>query len=271
MNIRELDQFFTKKETVNICLQTLAKHIDINNVDWIEPSAGSGAFIDGAVEFGMGLPKIAFDIMPQHYLVIESNFLETDVESLFLENEKIKLFLGNPPFGKNSSLAIKFFNHMAKSKVDFIAMVLPATFSKNSIKNKLNFNYILIEDLDLGVSEFDFGKEIRKVPVVFQVWKKSEIKREKIVEKTISSLFDFVSKEEAEFAIQRVGVAAGKVKLNFRNVSPSSHYFIKENVKGVLDLFLKIDWTEIKNKTAGNPSIAKTELIRILEKEYNKI
>jgi hypothetical protein len=32
-------------------------------------------------------------------------------------------------------------------------------------------------------------------------------------------------------------------------------------------VFEKIDWTNIKNKTAGNPSIAKTELIAEFEKK----
>lgn len=266
IGIRELDQFFTQKETVSKCLLCLEKYIDKNNIEWIEPSAGSGAFIDGAISMGFVAPKVAYDIMPQHEKIKQADFLKEDVSVFFSDNNKAKLFIGNPPFGKNSSLAIKFFNHMAQANPNFIAMVLPATFAKNSIKNKLNLHFELIEQLDLGSIDFSFGMGKRKVPVVFQIWKKSNFKREKFVGKKESSLFNFVSKDNADFAIQRVGAAAGKIKLDFKAVSPNSHYFIKQKNLEVLDKFKTIDWTEVKNKTAGNPSISKSELIEMLEK-----
>lgn len=270
IGIRELDQFFTQKDTVSGCLLILEKHLNKNNLEWIEPSAGAGSFIDGAFELGFGYPKLAFDIMPQHNMVKKSDFLKEDLKNVFSESNKTKLFLGNPPFGKNSSLAIKFFNHMSKSNADVIAMILPATFSKNSVKNKLDFNFILVEELDLGNVYFSFGSEKRKVPVVFQIWKRSNIKREKVVNKTESSFFDFVSKDKAEFAIQRVGAAAGKVKLDFQEFSPNSHYFIKAKSANVLEVFKKINWDKIKYKTAGNPSIAKPELVEEFEVNYAK-
>ena len=266
--LKELDQFFTEKQTVSACLLTLEKHLDKKNVEWIEPSAGAGSFIEGAYEMGFGYPKVAFDIMPQHKMVKKSDFLKENLVDVFSENSKIKLFLGNPPFGKNSSLAIKFFNHMSKSKADLIAMVLPATFSKNSIKNKLDLNFVLIEELNLGNIDFLFGLEKRKVPVVFQIWKRSNTKRKKVVEKTVSIFFDFVTKDEGDFAIQRVGAAAGKVKLEFKEASPNSHYFIKVKSENVLEVFKKINWDKVKYKTAGNPSIAKTELVREFEIKF---
>ncbi len=269
IGIRELDQFFTQKETVSNCLLCLEKHLDKNNIEWVEPSAGGGAFIDGAINLGFGSPILALDIMPQHNLVKKADFLKEDLTKVFSDNNKVKLFIGNPPFGKNSSLAIKFFNHMGKSNPDFIAMILPATFSKNSVKNKLDLRFNLVEELDLGSIDFSFGLENRRVPVVFQIWKKAKINREKFIGKKVSLLFDFVTKDKADFAIQRVGAAAGKVKLDFNNVSPNSHYFIKQNNSEVLNKFKTIDWTEIKNKTAGNPSIAKTELIESLEKLFS--
>ncbi len=267
--LRELDQFFTEKNTVSTCLLILERHLNKNNIEWIEPSAGAGSFIDGAYEMGFGYPKVAFDIMPQHKMVQKGDFLKENLDEIFSENNKIKLFLGNPPFGKNSSLAIKFFNHMSKSNADVIAMILPATFSKNSIKNKLDLNFVLAEELNLGSVEFLFGIEKRKVPVVFQIWKRSNIKREKIIERTTSIFFDFVNKEEGDFAIQRVGAAAGKVKVDFKEVSPNSHYFIKVKYGNVLDVFNKINWDKVKYRTAGNPSIAKTELIKEFEISFS--
>ena len=74
--------------------------------------------------------------------------------------------------------------------------------------------------------------------------------------------FIFVDKSEADFAIQRVGVAAGKVKVDFEKYAVASHYFIKANEK-VRKVFEKINWSSVKGNTAGNPSISKSELINL--------
>ena len=79
-----------------------------------------------------------------------------------------------------------------------------------------------------------------------------------------------MEKKDAEFAFQRVGVRAGTVKTDFSHVSPSSHYFLRPSPGGPLDLKSRIntlDFSEIRLRTAGNPSIAKSELI----KEYDRI
>lgn len=267
MNSRELDQFFTTKETAKQCLNFLHPLINAKDVSWIEPSAGAGVFLKEAPT--MGFPKhcAAYDLMPQAEGVEEIDFLKTDLSIVFKEKNK-KLCLGNPPFGKNSSLAVKFFNHAAKH-CDVIAMIFPATFSKESLQRKLDDSFHLVGELDLGSTPFNFVGELRNVPVVFQVWEKSEKKRAKDKSKLNTQHFSFVSKEEADFAIQRVGARAGKVKIDMDNLAKASHYFIKQNNECVKEIFENIDWASIKNKTAGNPSIAKTELIKKFEELMN--
>jgi predicted RNA methylase len=262
---KELDQFFTTEKTAKECLGVLQLHLDIKNVSWIEPSAGAGMFIKTAKEFGFSKCSAAYDLMPQYEEVETQDFLKTDLSVVFKESTT-KLCLGNPPFGKKGSLAVKFFNHAAKS-CDVIAMIFPATFAKESVKKQLHKSFHLVEEVYLGVTPFDFVSEKRMVTVVFQIWKKLEIDRVDKKEKLKSEYFDFVTKEEADFAIQRVGMAAGKVKVDFERFAKASHYFIKTKAQNVREVFEKIDWTNIKNKTAGNPSIAKTELIAEFEKK----
>lgn len=266
---RELDQFFTKKETAKKCLDFLLPYLDISNLSWIEPSAGSGIFINAAIDAGFPKISAAYDLMPQTEDVITADYLTVDLTKVFKENTQ-RLCLGNPPFGKNSSLAVKFFNHSAKN-CDFIAMIFPATFSKESLHKRLDKSFELIAELDLGNTPFTFVKETRLVPVVFQIWKKTEILRVKEKSKLVSECFSFVSREEADFAIQRVGYAAGRVKLDLTKIASASHYFIKSNLINSKEVFEKINWKSIKNKTAGNPSIAKTELIREFEKLIKEI
>jgi len=266
MNSRELDQFFTTKETAQQCINFLRPLINLNDLSWIEPSAGSGIFLKQAKDMGFPTHAAAYDLMPQSVGVQEIDFLKTDLSIVF-KKPKDKLCLGNPPFGKNSSLAVKFFNHAAEH-CNVIAMIFPATFAKESLQKKLNKYFHLVAELDLGATPFNFVGELRNVPVVFQVWKKLDTERTLVKPKFTSKYFSFVTKEEAEFAIQRVGGNAGRVKTDMSKLAKASHYFIKAHRSDVKTTFEKIDWTSIKNKTAGNPSIAKTELIKELEKLF---
>ena len=68
--------------------------------------------------------------------------------------EKI-LTLGNPPFGKNASLAQKFFNRSAIYS-DAIAFLIPRTFRKASMINRLNRNFHCIFDETVPENQFVF-------------------------------------------------------------------------------------------------------------------
>lgn len=264
---RELDQFFTTKETAQKCLHFLLSLINTGDLSWVEPSAGAGVFLREAPSIGFPIHSAAYDLMPKAEGVEKIDFLTTDLSIVFKGKTK-RLCLGNPPFGKNSSLAVKFFNHAAKY-CDVIAMIFPATFSKESLQKKLDKSFHLKSELDLGSTPFNFEGELRNVPVVFQVWEKSKEERVNEKSKLVSQYFSFVKKEDADFAIQRVGANAGRVKTDMGNLASASHYFIKSHNEILKELFESIDWTAVKNKTAGNPSIAKTELIKKLEELIN--
>jgi hypothetical protein len=77
--------------------------------------------------------------------------------------------------------------------------------------------------------------------------------------------FRFVEKTQANLAIRRVGVNAGKPFLD-TNVSEQSHYFI--HVENPDELFKKINKDLFShNDTTGPRSISKNELISIIDKE----
>jgi hypothetical protein len=266
MNGKKLDQFYTKKDIAFECFNTTVSTITQNNIIfdlWLEPSAGTGAF------FKL-LPnnKIGIDLKPKSENIIQSDFLKFDMLPYILEDKKF-VTIGNPPFGKNSSLAIKFFNKCAENSV-LIAFILPKTFKKISILNKLNKSFHLIYEIDLPKYSFEFENNEYDVPCVFQIWKKDEAKRKKIIFTTTHDDFSFVKKNEGDFAIQRVGVNAGTVKKSFLNCAIPSHYFIRAEAN-VMDIFLKINWDSVKYNTAGNPSISKHELIYLYNKEKEKL
>ena len=133
-----LDQFYTKPEVAKLCCDL----IDFSEYEKIlEPSAGTGVFLDL-------LPsekRVGIDLDPKHDEIVEQDF--------FLYKGTENLVIGNPPFGRVSSLAIKFFNHAA-TFADTIAFIIPRTFRRVSVQNKLNLHFHLVEGIKdpVGIS-----------------------------------------------------------------------------------------------------------------------
>ena len=163
-----LDQYYTKHSIAAACIDKL----DLNAYDLIiEPSAGAGAF-------SQYLPKnklIAIDIEPDDASAIKMDFLDTRPPLDYKY-----LVVGNPPFGKNSSLAKKFFNHAANF-ADVIGFILPRTFRKAKTQNRLNKNFHLISEEILPANSFHLpsGEEF-DVSCVFQIWEKRSEERKLI-------------------------------------------------------------------------------------------
>lgn len=267
-----LDQFYTKPSVVERVLQM----IDCSGYDMVlEPSAGAG-------DFFKRLPpttRVGLDLEPAAEGIRKGDFLE------FNSTEKGSvLTIGNPPFGKNSSTAVKFFNHAATFS-DCIAFIVPRTFRKPSVINRLDLNFHLVKQEILKLDSFYVPSgESYSVPTVFQVWKHQKVKREKLLVLTTCEDFDFISirkgadkkptslhkKEQcaaADFCIRRVGVYAGSIFYDFKEKERDwkSHYYIKERTENVCQILESLNWNyheSPKFDTAGNPSISKNELIR---------
>ncbi len=260
-NSKELDQFYTNRRVAEYCMNILNKEFELEDFFLFEPSAGTGAFSNLFHD-----NSLAIDIEPKHKSIKKDNFL-TFNKNIF--NDKEVFTIGNPPFGKNSSLAIKFFNKAAEFS-KYIGFIVPKTFKKISVSNKLDLKFHLIMEVEIQLDSFIFEGKQYSVPCVFQVWKKSDITRTKIKTKTLSDYFEFTDKENADFAIRRVGGLAGKVIENFKDYKESSHYFIKakgkkENLINNLKTLYN-DLNILARNSAGNPSLSKHELIVTLER-----
>lgn len=234
--------------------------LDLSQYDCIiEPSAGTGNFCKY-------LPNVkAYDIEPDGENIERADWFLLD-KSIFKGYSSI-LVCGNPPFGEQSKLAIRFFNEAAKF-ANTIAFILPLSFKKDSVKNRLSLQFNLIKELDLNECPFYLkNKKIIKVPCVFQVWERSQIARKPVKLKIISDLFDFVNQAEADFRIQRVGGNAGKASFDLTK-SPSSNYYIKNKSdmsnEEFVDFINTLTFPTIEY-TVGPKSLSKGELISIIE------
>lgn len=245
------DQFYTKKEVVINCL----KDIDFTLYDVvIEPSAGDGAFFDEIQHKN----KIGYDIDPKKNNIIKCDFLSIDHD---IFSGKNVLSIGNPPFGKNSSMALKFIKKSALF-ANTIAFILPKGFKKRSMIDKIPLNFEIKKIVDLKDNTFLYENQNFNVPCVWVILEKTEKLRTKEL-KIKPKKFEFTNKENSNIAIRRVGVNAGKVFLN-TNVSESSHYFLKfDNPNEVYEKIKNINYSN--NDTTGPRSIPKNELIMMIE------
>lgn len=246
------DQFYTKKDVVIECLSFL----NLNEFDMIiEPSAGDGAFLNEINHKN----KIGYDIEPKSDIIIKQDYLTLDVTNF--GNKKI-LVVGNPPFGRNSKMALAFIKKSIFA--DTIAFILPKGFKKRSMIDKIPLNYEISIIKDLENNNFVFEGSDYFVPCVWMVMKKTNKIRKKEI-KLKPKKFKFVDKITANLAVRRVGVNAGKPFLD-TNVSEQSHYFIY--VENPEEIFKKINKDLFSyNDTTGPRSISKNELIEIIDKE----
>lgn len=256
-NKHVLDKFYTKDEIVDECL----KHLELSSYDCIiEPSAGNGSFSNKIVDVK------AYDIQPENDSISEADWLKFD-KSLFQGFKNI-LVVGNPPFGSQGTVAFKFMVESMKF-ADTIAFILPKGFKKISMKNRLPLNFHLTTEFDLPLKSFLLEGEDYSVPCVFQIWQKSDKLRTKIINKTTTSLFQFVKPDEADFKIQRVGGSAGKSSLNL-NASVEVNYFLKNTSNMSTENLMKtINETTFPTiyDTTGPRSLSKGELIACLEQK----
>ena len=224
----------------------------------VEPSAGNGAF-------SSKIPNcVAIDIEPEANEIQKADFLSWLPDKI-INNNKV-LVIGNPPFGRQSSMAIKFIKHACKF-ADTIAFVLPKSFKKPSLQNKIPEMFHLTRQIDLEINSFTLNGSEYDVPCVFQVWRKGDIAREKQKKQSLPGKLSWVKNPtKADIAIRRVGVNAGTAFMCVENKSVQSHYFLscedKASVSKIVEHLNKYSWEH--NNTTGPRSISKNEFIELL-------
>lgn len=123
------DRFYTKPRTAQYCLDVLEKvalslDVDLSKYDYLEPSAGEGAFFN---LFPVDR-RIGIDLQPTSNSPIEirqDDFLQWHPT----KGQKL-VVLGNPPFGLRGHLALQFINRSAKF-ADLIGFILPQLFASD--------------------------------------------------------------------------------------------------------------------------------------------
>ena len=253
-----LDKFYTKPNLI----ENLFKQIPQGDC-YLEPSAGEGAFSDYATKLGVCL---AYDILPGKTGMTQADFLKTDITDA-LAGYKNVVCIGNPPFGRQASLAVKFFNKCASyPQIQSICMIFPKSFKKVSVQNRLNLSFHLVSQQGMGDTAFLYEGKPYDVPTVFQVWERRSKKREKITTEALTPPLSYTrTPKKGDISIRRVGYYAGKAN-TYQNQSKQSHYFItgSKDADSLIEYLNGIEWGY--DDTVGPRSISKQQLNPILNK-----
>jgi hypothetical protein len=261
-----LDKFYTVPAISEKCIKTIGSYYDWSV--WglvIEPSAGNGSFLSAIPT----TKKLGIDISPEHDDIITQDFLTYTPPP----TGKI-LVVGNPPFGRVSSLAIQFFQHAAQW-ADVIAFIIPRTFRRVSVHNKLDLNFHLVYDEEIPVSPCSFNPPMM-VKCCFQIWEKREKVRPIIKLSTVHADWEFLglgptdekgqpTPPEADFAIRAYGGKCGEImESGLELLRPKSWHWIRSliNKHTLIERFKTLDYS-ISFDTARQNSIGRGDLVRL--------
>jgi predicted RNA methylase len=225
----------------------------------LEPAGGTGAFIE-AVQTSGAARVISFDIEPMHELVTKGNFLEQEIKQSNL------ITVSNPPFGRNNSLSIPFFNHAAKVS-DAICFIVPKSWRKWSVTNRLDLGFELALDLDLEIDYVDAeGSALSNkshLATCFQVWKKTDSPRS-VVRVKDKGIIEKVSPDQADVSLTIFGYGCGKVKTQFEPVANTTQMFLKLNHPRALAALESVDYSKFFKNTAYTEALSLPEINYLL-------
>ena len=173
---RSLDQFYTHPAIAERFVKKIDEIYDLSSYDHvIEPSMGEGFIYEQ-------LPtknRIGLDIEKNHPDCLEGDFFDWRPEKSGFVHEPLlgktsrNIFIGNPPFGTNSNLAVRFFEHCAKY-ADDICFIVPRTWMKFVVHKRLPRDFGLYWQAVLPDASFIFNDKPYEVRCVAQCWSRTD-------------------------------------------------------------------------------------------------
>ena len=254
------EQFYTPKDLAERLVKVVAKKVpDFTQRTILEPAGGTGAFVEAAERAGAA-HVFSVDIEPKHQRVTKANFLEHVLE------HHDAVTISNPPFGRNNSLSIPFFNKAAEYS-EYICFIVPRSWRKWSVINRLDRNFELIHDEDLQIDYVDeAGTRIvvqNRLNTCFQIWRRTESLRP-LVRITDNGLITKTTPDKADVALTVFGFACGRVATEFERKPNSTKMFLKLNHPKALEALQKADFERFYKNTAYTEALSLQEINYLL-------
>lgn len=262
------DQYYTKPSVAKKCVERIRSFLPNSEAyQWIEPSAGNGVFLK---ILPPTFDRIGIDLEPKSADIRQGNFLDWTPVS-----QKKRIFFGNPPFGRQGSLAKSFIKH-ASEYADIIAFILPRSFVKPSMSRAFPLKFHCSHSEELEKNAFEVNSVEYDVPCVFQIWEKKASDR--VLADRINEVgFEYVKhRQPFHIAFKRVGGLAGKCAPSLATVdyNPQFHYFLKledqyiPHIKKIIDT---VNLHTFPSNTVGPRSLSKSEANEVLNRVLEQI
>ena len=225
----------------------------------IEPAGGTGAFIKDAQKRGVK-DVLSFDIEPKHALVKKADFLGKKL------NARDAITISNPPFGRNNSLSIPLFNKAADHS-EFICFIVPRSWRKWSVINRLDRRFHLVADHDILVDYVDeSGERLSKrtsLSTCFQIWQRRSEQRS-LVKVQDLGLIEKCDPAAADVALTIFGFGCGKVRTEFERKPNSTVMFLRVLHPQALAALESVDFNRFSKNTAYTAALALPEINYLL-------
>jgi predicted RNA methylase len=256
------EQYYTPPElALSLTAELLSLKPELRSARFLEPAGGTGSFIQALTEHGVS-SVVSVDTHPMHPKVSKQNFLE------FTPEGDDYVTISNPPFGRNNALSVPFFNHAAKFS-SHIAFLVPASWRKWSVTNRLDLNFHLVSDSDVSVIYQDAqGQDITQhdqLRTCFQIWERRPEPRKK-VKVPESGLILRSNPSEANLAMRVFGYGCGKVINEFPRVKNTTMLYLKVQ-PGIDEILQGLDYERFSTKTAYTRALSLQEINYLLNEK----
>lgn len=262
------EQYYTPLSTAIECVKDMKVLLQDTPDLWIEPSGGTGNFIEALISSGVFSSNIiSWDILPLHPLVKPTDDFLTENLSYITSGKRV-VAIGNPPFGRCHSLSVKFFNKLA-DYCNYIGFIIPVSWRKWSILNRLDTRFHLALDQDLKINYLgDNVKSNNRLNTCFQVYERRSENRKKVKIEDRGYVTK-VSQQEADVSLTVFGVYGRKCGEVFDDpfeVKPGTQIFLKLNEPWVRTALDEVDYSQFcsNNALSSAQSLSFQELLFLL-------
>jgi predicted RNA methylase len=254
------EQYYTPAELAEKLMAQVQELVpDLATRTVIEPAGGTGAFIHAAQKYGVS-KFLSFDIEPKHSLVKKADFLHKKITATDA------LTISNPPFGRNNSLSIPFFNKAAEHS-EYICFIVPRSWRKWSVINRLDRRFHLVSDQDILIDYVDeTGERLSKrtsLSTCFQIWQRREDLRPLIKVQDLG-LITKCGPADADVALTIFGFGCGKVRTEFDRKPNSTVMFLRVMHPQALAALKSVDFNRFSKNTAYTAALALPEINYLL-------
>ena len=257
------EQFYTPPAIAESIIKIVQKRMgNLSGYTLLEPAGGTGSFIEAAKRHGL-TKVISFDIEPHHKKIKLGDFLDQEIA------RKGLITISNPPFGRNNSLSIPFFNKAAQVS-DLIVFIVPRSWRKWSVQNRLNQNFHLVRDDDLAINYVDVNGEDShakdRLRTCVQYWERRETIRP-LIKVQDMGIIERTTPDQADAALTMFGYNCGSLTTDFERRKITTRMYLKFTHPKAKKAIENSDFSKFYLNTAYTEALALPEINYVLN-EY---